>query len=131
MTSENLYWITRLDSFKSYIQGFSIFTTLITIIVGTTCLIGYILYKNAYNDDEKQFTKSIWKMCFPISLCAFILTILCDITNLFLPTTKEYFVIKTLPVICSETNIDKAKQLIPEALDATSEWIKSLKNSKK
>ena len=67
----------------------------------------------------------------PVSIIAFVITLMCGIANVFIPTTKEYFAIKTLPIICSESCIDKAQKLIPEALDATAAWIKSLKKTKK
>ena len=132
MTTESLYWITRLTEIKEFLTGVNILANIFFIMTFLVLIISFLVKSNSYEDSsDYNLAKSIIKISMPISIIAFVIALMCSIANVFIPTTKEYFAIKTLPIICSESCIDKAQKLIPEALDATSEWIKSLKQIKK
>ena len=132
MTTESLYWITRLTGIKNFLTSIDILASILFIIAFIILIVGFLVKINSYKDSsDYKDAKSIIKISMPVSIIAFAIALMCNIANVFIPTTKEYFAIKTLPIIYSESCIDKVQKLIPEALDATTDYIKSLNDANK
>ena len=132
MTTESLYWITRLTEIKDFLTNVNILASIFFVIAFIVLIVSFLVKLNSYEDSgDYEFAKSVIKISMPVSIMAFVIASMCSIANVFIPTTKEYFAIKTLPIICSKSCIDKAQKLIPEALDATADYIKSLNDANK
>ena len=132
MTTESLYWITRLTQIKDFLTSVNIVASIFFVMAFIVLIASFLVKTYSYEDsDDYKFAKSLIKIVMPTSIMAFVIVSMCSIANVFIPTTNEYFAIKTLPIICSKSCIDKAQKLIPEAIDATADCIKSWNDANK
>lgn len=125
ITESSLYWMTRLDEIKSLLAGIGILTSFITIVF---LLIGVASIIVCYVETpEKAKTdtgvKTLKKVCYFSALVLF-LGIVLNISNVFIPTTKQYAMIKVIPAIANDPKIqqeaseiyDMAKQALKKTL---------------
>lgn len=105
-----LYWITRLDSFCNVL----LFTSIVSGIAISVLIIG--LY-NAYDDNVTEVLK-IFKKALKITVPVFILS---TCINIFVPTTKEAYMIYgvggTIDYIKSDSVASKLPHKAIVALD--------------
>jgi len=123
ITESNLYWMTRLDEIKQFL---AILGILISILsgAGTIVLIG-IFFTNSIEKppEDKEVTKIIIKTTYCTAF-GFFLGMIFVISNIFIPTTKQYAMIKVIPAIANDQRIqqeaselyDMAKQALKQTL---------------
>lgn len=122
ITSSQIYWVTRLDSFNDALL-------IIGVIFGIICLIAGIFlagtWGEPYGDTDLPKAKRWFFRIFWIP-------ILCIIISTFLPTTKEMAAIFILPKIMnSVSQNEELKKLPNNILELANEWIETLKPEKK
>ena len=132
MTTKSIYWITRLDALKSIVIGlgtiFSVVCVLSVFALIFSMLFKYANVRFGEDDCDYKLASKTLKISRITAFTTFIAAVMLVVGNAFIPSTKEYFVINTLPAVCSKANIDKATRIVPDALDAASDWLKSLKD---
>ena len=123
MDEMTIYWITRLDSFKGLFE-FLCFVSFISVIAfGLLSVIG------SYDNDIIYDTKLL--NCFKrITRISCVCCAVFFLISSFLPSTKEMFAIKCIPIIASKENIEKFKGIGDNMLDATAAYIKDLNKSR-
>jgi len=120
ITESNLYWMTRLDEIKSFVSIAGFVMCLVFGIALIVCLGGCIT--NKIDEDEKNLRtfKKISMYVVPF----FLLGLTLPISNIFIPTTKQYAMIKVIPAIANDQKIqqeaselyDMAKQALKQTL---------------
>ncbi len=106
MTSyEKIYWLTRMDDIKHYMQVIPIFMIAFTVVI----YVGCAAYGDFCDDDEElKKTRKRWK--FKLNFIVPIGIIL-GIAQIFVPTTKEMLVIiaggKTIDYVQADTSLQK------------------------
>ena len=103
--TESIYWLTRLDSFKTMIDIF--------IFVFIVCTLAMLVYRGMSFIEGEEYKKR------PLLLGTFIsLSALFILLKVFVPTTKEaIFIIsagKTLNYVSTDTTIQKIPQKVSE-----------------
>lgn len=123
MDDMTIYWITRLDTFKGLFEVLSVVSFISVAAFGIISVVG------SYDNDMIYDTNLLncFKRITRISCVCF--TVFCLITC-FLPSTKEMFAIKCIPIIASKENIEKFKGISESMLDATANYIKDLNKSR-
>ena len=105
-----LYWVTRLDSFCNVL----LFASILSGIALFVFIFGLV---NALDDEDKEMFKT-FKKAFKIALSIFILSIS---INIFVPTTKEAYMIYgvggTIDYIKSDSVASKLPHKAIVALD--------------
>lgn len=123
MDEMTIYWITRLDAFKGVFELLCFVSFISVAGFGLMSIIGSydndIIYDTNLLNCVKRITRISCVCCAVFSL------IIC-----FLPSTKEMFAIKCIPVIASKENIEKFKGISDNMLDATANYIKELNKSR-
>ena len=111
-----LYWITRLDSFCGVLS-------IIAILSGIALFIFIFGIVNSIDDEDKEMFRT-FKKAFKIALSIFILSIG---INIFVPTTKEAYIIYgvggTIDYIKSDSVASKLPHKAIVALDKYLETI--------
>jgi hypothetical protein len=129
---ETLYWITRLDA----ISGMLCLFIVISVVGGIASSIGYHVNReeaevkrNKYDQSEYESAiryVNLFKKYFRICCITFFISI---ITNTFLPTTKEAYIIygvgSTIDYVKSN---EKAKQLPDKVIDALDKYLSEYGN---
>ena len=118
-----IYWITRLDTFKSLFELLSGISLVSIVAFGLISIIGS--HDNDFISDTNLLNR--FKRITHIS---FICCVVFCLINCFLPSTKEMFAIKCIPAIASKENIEKFKDISSNMLDATADYIKGLNKSR-
>jgi len=131
-----IYWITRLD----VINNISLVAAIISLIAFVVCMVGFSLVKEELNyyyrkesENKGRYQseitewngyKTIWKNLLKISTPILIFSI---IIQIFVPTTKEAFVIygvgETIDYVKSNP---VAKQLPDKCVKALDRWVDNL-----
>lgn len=115
LTTMQLYWIIKLDSFGNVSFFFAVLTGLATII----SIIGLLF--SLFSEDFKEYLSN-WKRV--IKYVVMPIFILFLSVAVFLPTTKEMAAIIVIPKII---NNEKVQELPQRLLDLGMEWIDELK----
>lgn len=120
ITESNIYWMTRLDEIKSFVSVAGSLMCLVFGIALIVCLGGCIV--NKVDEDEKNLRtfKKISMYVIPL----FLFGVALPISNVFIPTTKQYAMIKVIPAIANDQRIqqeateiyDMAKQALKQTL---------------
>jgi hypothetical protein len=120
ITESNIYWMTRLDEIKSFVSVAGFAMCLVFGIALIVCLGGCIV--NKVDGDEKNLRtfKKISMYIAPL----FLFGVALPISNVFIPTTKQYAMIKVIPAIANDQKIqqeaselyDMAKQALKQTL---------------
>jgi hypothetical protein len=120
ITESNIYWMTRLDEIKTLL---SVAGGVMCVIFGVAlmiCLGGCIVNKI---EDDKEYLRSFKKALMYV-LPIFLFGLALPIGNVFIPTTKQYAMIKVIPAIANDQRIqqeateiyDMAKQALKQTL---------------
>lgn len=120
---EEIYWLTRFDGINVFLIIIMVVGLVLTIISATA----YIVVKNEDYIDGcwSKFWVKLFKCCFPT-------TIIVTLLLIFIPTTKEAFMILgvggTIDYVKSN---DTTKQLPDKCIEALSKWVDSLNEEEK
>lgn len=107
ITSEMVYWITRLDHFK----GFGFFLIIVSVFLA-------FIIRGVIADNEFRPSRLLWFLVpIFISFCGFIMTV-------FVPNTKEMCAILIIPKMANSETI---KELGTDALEIKNLAISYLK----
>ncbi len=127
ITESTMYWITRLDSIKDISETLAVVTGIL-VIASTLFAIGASAASCADPSDEsKQTAKTIRRFN------AFITIIFVGFVSAaaLLPTSKEFAVIKVVPMIANsealETVSKDGKEIYNMGIEALKNWIKGTK----
>lgn len=132
MTKTLIYWISRLDSIRTFIDD-TLCILLLGLIISTVVYgISRIIMCCTESHNNDNYTNPDWKvaknissrvkpwMILTISLLFFLMGI-----KAFVPTTKELTAIYVIPEIATEQNIEKLKSINANMLDVASTWLKN------
>ena len=111
LTEMSIYWVTRLDGIKTFLEALSLF-------VLVSCCIAIFFVSIFYTEIGRGFK--------PIFLCilGLLLSFLFGLGWVFTPSTKEMYVIKAIPMI---VNNEEVQEIPNKVLELTTEWIEELK----
>jgi len=133
ITEYNIYWFTRLDKLIHFIDGFSIFLIVLSVLAVTGMIISFILMKaneqfnyDDHIDRDYAAAKSIFGVFRFPSICLVVLTVIFNFMLVFIPTQKEYAAMYVIPKITTEQNMNKLKSISTDMFDAACTWVKSL-----
>ena len=141
ITPSQLYWLTRLDSIKSYLGGIDMLALLCAvfctgIIIATTCHITFasndcLGWYHGKTKEEMEARKKPWEKLRSSSTRILIASIsvlsLGSLTNAMLPTTKEMAAIHVVPMIVNSEAAQKLPDVASEFVDLAKDWLKELK----
>ena len=113
ITESQIYWITRLDSVKGCVEGVGI-TGSVLISVGLIIALTIWLV-----DDDDQGKKA-----FKVLLSILLIFTLIAVGSIFIPSTKEYYAIKIIPMAASN---DAVQELPGKMVELANEWIEELR----
>ena len=136
MTELSMYWITRLDQIKSFLNGLQIPTIIFGIIMFIVLVIAMIvrILNERYNrpndshvDDDYYSANKLIKVlrwpCIAFIAISFALSAI----NMFVPTTKEIIAIKVIPQFATQENCQKLRTVSKDLLDITAKWLEDVK----
>jgi len=120
ITESTLYWMTRLDEVKSLVSIMSFLLCLIFGIGSIICVGAIVISKVEGDGKDIPIFKRLSMYVIPL----FLLGIALAISNVFIPTTKQYALIKVVPAIANDQRIqqeaselyDMAKQALKQTL---------------
>lgn len=122
-----MYWLTRLTSIVN-LGGLFCFFGWLTLIVFSIC---YFIINSEYNTSGYESDKKwvdFWAKCIKVSS---IFAIIGTIITIFVPTTKEAFMIwgvgSTIDYIKSN---EKAQQLPDKCIDYLDAWVEQITKEK-
>ena len=120
MTEWDLYWLTRLDGIHELL---GITGGVGLVIAGVTAFMASIaIFAHDLDTDCWKHVRRIWIAC-----GVFILLI---VASVFVPTTREYAVIKVLPWISQQEITQEVGGLSKELVGLAKEWVQELKPEK-
>ncbi|MBO6031790.1 MAG: hypothetical protein J6Q22_10080 [Prevotella sp.] len=126
ITQAQMYWLTRLDSIHGCMIPF-VFIAVFSAIGFVLSMILYILARDNQENELAKNLKNSRRVCSWIFLVSFLI---CVITTIFLPTTKEMAAILVVPRI---VNSEKIQTVGNKIYDLAVEWMEELrpKNARK
>lgn len=116
ITESQIYWITRLTSFKVATIIFGLFLIMVWVVCWLMC---HSLLEEL---KEKAAKKLAIVNCF-----TWLVPFLFLFGSAFIPTTKEMCAIKIIPVIA---NNEQVQELPSQIVELAGEWIEELKPKK-
>ena len=125
ITESTIYWVTRLDALTNLATAVSLISVIFIIasIIASCIVVGE--RHSTLNDDGKL----ILPIKFLIS--SIIILVVCATLLVFVPTTKEYAVIKILPKIANDEVLNTLSQDGKELYRLTVDYLKEQVTIKK
>ena len=145
ITPSQLYWLTRLDSIKSYLDGIDTLALLCTIactviVLATSCHITFASndslgwYSNM-TKEAMEAAKEPWKKLRSsvsrILFASIPILSLIGLSNALLPTTREMAAIHVIPMIVNSEAAQKLPDIASEFVDLAKDWMKELRPDSK
>jgi H+/Cl- antiporter ClcA len=132
ITASEMYWLTRLDYIRGVASGFSILLGIVSAIgLGVWAVHSAILWEETRRakprDDEVSFFTASTRACRRIVVPSALVFLVCLLTRVFVPTTKEMAAIKVVPMLATE----KVQEDAGELYDLTVDWMKTQLGEKK
>lgn len=132
MTESSMYWLTRLDSIHSFVNGICFPLTLIASAACLVMLVTYVFAKIAesslsesdYCRREYEDARKVFRMSLKTFLCTGIAALALNAALTFVPTTKEMAAIKVVPVLAGPGTAAKMKEMSSDLFDAAAQWLK-------
>lgn len=127
MTGSELYWILILDKILFLAEGFCVFTAFISLIY-LGCFIAYAVHciNVNYNNEQFIFPRSCHIIGI-ICICVFMVTV---VVSTLLPTTKQMVLIKVLPRIIDNEQVQNIGQTGLDLVEQSLEYLKEIIKSK-
>lgn len=129
ITETSLYWALKLDSILDLLGGITVIFTIFSVIAAIPLAIGTILYYIDENDYDYGFRKVLMIGYLLESVFVFI-AVSSAICHTLIPSTKEYAMIKVIPMVANSTEFKElkgdAKELYKLGIEATKSQLKSL-----
>lgn len=97
VTSSEMYWLTRFDSLKSFVDGTGFGMVILCGVALGLCFIVFCA-----SEGEIPTWKLVKKLLYGL-IPAFVVGVLIMFASVFIPTTKEYAAIKIVPAILNDT----------------------------
>lgn len=134
MTESTLYWITRLDQIRGFLDGLHVATAVLAGvgIVAVLLSLGFMAVAKVQcgddwkDDDDYKSIRAVFKIACAVAIPSVVLATLCALACAFTPTTREMVVIKVIPAIASSEQASKIVDLSDDAINLASEWIKNI-----
>ena len=137
ITETSLYWVLKLDSIRNLFEGIACIFTIFSIIITIPLVVGAVTYQvsSDFNyDDEKAVLRRILKAGGLVELVLVFIAISSAICHVLIPSTKEYAMIKVIPMVANSTEFKElkgdAKELYKLGIEATKSQLKSLTPTK-
>ena len=120
ITESAIYWILKLDDIKTFFLLPIIICAILSVVflIGSICC--YIESQPCPSDEEKKLTM------FAVKLCLIIVSIWISLSciNCFIPSTKQFAMIKVIPAI---TNSELAADMSKDAKEIYKMGIEAIK----
>ena len=134
ITETSLYWVLKLDSIRHLFDNISCAFTVFSIICAIPLIIAAILYYVAdFVDDDDNVRKSLLVGVL-VELVIVLIAVSSAICYTLIPSTKEYAMIKVIPMVANSTEFKElkgdAKELYKLGIEATKSKLKSLAPTK-
>lgn len=122
ITSANIFWITRLDSFGMFLGFISMITFIASVVIF------FAAFEKAENDTlfVSRFMQKY--ISFKTCIACFMLFLFVTIGNCMLPTTKEMAAIIVIPKVA---NNEKIQELGDGIYQLANDWLKEISPNKK
>ena len=137
MTESTMYWLTRLDHVRIFLNGFGCLLAIVGTLTTAVSIVAWAMRSaNAHYNTEShvdldwKFANGVLKIIRPIAVLAVSLCIAVDALTVFIPTTREMAAIKVVPALASPENCQKLKTISSDILDVTADWLKDIKGNK-
>jgi hypothetical protein len=137
ITETSLYWVLKLDSIRHLFDCFACIFTIFSVILGIPLIIGAVLCNvscDFSNDDEEAGVRRILMAGGLVEFVLVFIAISSAICHTLIPSTKEYAMIKVIPMVASSTEFKElkgdAKELYKLGIEATKSQLKSLTHIK-
>lgn len=136
ITETSLYWVLKLDSIRNLFENLTCIFTIFSIVLTIPLVIGAVVYTVA-DDDYDDGVRGILKAgCLMESVLVFI-AISSAVCCTFIPSTKEYAMIKVIPMVANSKEFKEFKELKGDAkelyklgMEAAKSQLKSLAHTK-
>jgi len=116
ITETEMYWLTRLTSVQAGVFAIGLFSLVLSLIATA---IGACVWCDSYGDNKKKGKKAV-----VLSIPGWVLSVVFLFGSVFVPTTKEMCVIKAIPVI---VNNEQVQELPNKVVELANDWIDELK----
>lgn len=121
ITESTLYWITRLDSIRTFI----IVLIALSAVAGVVAFFASMVFTF---DDEVHATTKVTQQAWTTTITLFATSIMLGIVLVLTPTTKEMAMIKVIPAIANGEAAERIKtdfgDLYRMAIDCAKEKLK-------
>jgi hypothetical protein len=135
ITETSLYWVLKLDSIRNLFGGINCLFIVFSVIAAIPLVIGTVVYYIAetehdhYHDHDYGFRK-VLMLGYLLEAFFVFAAISSAICNVLIPSTKEYAMIKVIPMVANSTEFKElkgdAKELYKLGIEATKSKLKSL-----
>jgi hypothetical protein len=133
ITETSLYWVLKLDSIRNLFEGLTCIFTIFSVIVGITLVLGAVVYHVSGDDYDDSVRRVLKAICLGEFVIVFI-ALSSAICSTLIPSTKEYAVIKVIPMVANSKEFKElkgdAKELYKLGMEAAKSQLKSLANTK-
>jgi len=136
MSTVQLYWIMKLDSIRSLIDGIATLGWVIgalLLCVATVASIVALSELGSYRekDDDYKKAKLVAKIVLPKGIVVLIIAFILQSAHTFIPSTKEVAALIVVPKVVTTISNSKAlKQLPSRVVDLGNAWLDELSPKK-
>lgn len=132
ITETSLYWVLKLDSIRNLFEGIACIFTIFSVVVAIPLIVCAVLYhvSGDYDNEEDSGERRALMKGGLVELVLVCIASSSAICHALIPSTKEYAMIKVIPMVANSTEFKElkgdAKELYKLGIEATKSRLKSL-----
>lgn len=130
ITETSLYWVLKLDSIRNIFEGLACIFTIFSVVAAIPLIIFAILHHvsaTCYDDGDERRGLIVGGL---VELVLVFIAISSAVCHALIPSTKEYAMIKVIPMVANSAEFKElkgdAKELYKLGIEATKAQLKSL-----
>lgn len=131
ITETSLYWVLKLDSIRNIFEGLAVVFTIFSVIIAVPLLVFIIMHFMSVDGYDDGGTERRGLIAGGLVEFVFVfIAISSAICYSLIPSTKEYAMIKVIPMVANSKEFKElkgdAKELYKLGIEATKSRLKSL-----
>ena len=130
ITETSLYWVLKLDSIRNLFDNIACLFIVLSLVGAIPLIIGAILYQVSDDFDDYDDLRRLLRAGGLAELVLVLIAVSSAICYTLIPSTKEYAMIKVIPMVANSAEFKElkgdAKELYKLGIEATKSQLKSL-----